>query len=574
MFVDGELMKEQVKLTLLQEEAKGGEDLYHNGITARIAKATLFENFTLAIISFNVLWIAIDTDNNTADVLVDAKPQYQVVENLFCTYFTIELAIRFCAFEHKTNFFKDLWCLFDSFLVLLMIAETWVLSVFILITGSGGGAGGGLGNAAILRIARMFRLCRVGRMARLLRAVPELMILVKGIFVATRSVFFTLCLLGAIVYVFGIAFVHLCDGTDVGDTHFDNVPNSMSTLLLRGTFPDLADLVEEIGSVHLGLAFIFMIFVLLSTLMLLNMLVGVLVEVVNVVSSVEKEHMAVLFVKSKLEDILDQADENGDHVISRDEFHNLLLNPDAARTIAEVGVDVVGLADCSDFIFESQDELTLAEFMETVMSLRGKNTATVRDIVDLRKFILIQLDEKIEHLERVVLGAIGERRQDCCFEGSNMPIRNIPSDSDPERSTSGYELRGSLQSRNVGVGHAPYGPRRRFLDGQGGVTTTVPGAVHQQPKPAIASPKHQGRPVSSPPPWTNNRPVPAAVPIRPISAALENRLLVPGAIREDRPATSKSIQNDGRPMKPLPAFPAHWATSSIEDQKDLVFAFK
>merc|ERR1719291_1195509 len=37
-----------------------------DGVWSAIAKNSYFENLTLGVISFNALWLAIDTDNNTA----------------------------------------------------------------------------------------------------------------------------------------------------------------------------------------------------------------------------------------------------------------------------------------------------------------------------------------------------------------------------------------------------------------------------------------------------------------------------------------------------------------------------
>ena len=71
----------------------------------------------------------------------------------------------------------------------------------------------------------------------------------------------------------------------------------MSTLLLRGTLPDMADLVEDVGRVNIIYAAFMLFFILLASLTVLNMLVGVLCEVVSVVSAVEKESMTVQFVK-------------------------------------------------------------------------------------------------------------------------------------------------------------------------------------------------------------------------------------------------------------------------------------
>mmetsp|Transcript_1006 Transcript_1006/g.3600 ORF Transcript_1006/g.3600 Transcript_1006/m.3600 type:complete len:90 (-) Transcript_1006:153-422(-) len=47
-----------------------------------------------------------------------------------------------------------------------------------------------------------------------------------------------------------------------------------------------------------------------------------------------------------------------------------------------------------DFIFKGVEELTFPDFMEVVLQLRGSNGATVRDVVDLRKWVA----EEFRHL--------------------------------------------------------------------------------------------------------------------------------------------------------------------------------
>merc|ERR1719464_2420800 len=106
----------------------------------------------------------------------------------------------------------------------------------------------GLGDASILRMARLMRLTRMARMARLFRAMPELLILIKGMVSATRSVFFTLCLLAILLYIFAIAFTQLLDETPAGLRYFPKVFTSMHTLLLEGTLLDSpGNVVRELG---------------------------------------------------------------------------------------------------------------------------------------------------------------------------------------------------------------------------------------------------------------------------------------------------------------------------------------
>jgi hypothetical protein len=243
------------------------------------------------------------------------------------------------------------------------------------------------------------------------------MTLVKGMFVAARSVFFTLCLLVMFLYVFGIAFTQLAGGTPVGILYFDTVGSSMNTLLLYGALlEDCPDVINAAGDESWVLRALFLVFVLLASLTVMNMLVGVIVEVVSVVSAVEKESMKVSYFRTRLDEIIrdSRLDEDGNGQISRAEFEMLLENPDAAKSLKDVGVDVVGLVDYHDFFFKDGEEFDFGAFVEVVLSLRGGNGATVKDVVDLRKFLIQEgnrMDEAfaVVHYEMTELKAFLEQ---------------------------------------------------------------------------------------------------------------------------------------------------------------------
>ena len=74
----------------------------------------------MALILVNVIWIAIEVDHNKADILCQAAPVFQIVDNLFCFCFSFEIAVRLLAFNRKSNAFRDMWFVFDAFLVSLM----------------------------------------------------------------------------------------------------------------------------------------------------------------------------------------------------------------------------------------------------------------------------------------------------------------------------------------------------------------------------------------------------------------------------------------------------------------------
>merc|ERR1719384_2373543 len=92
----------------------------------------------------------------------------------------------------------------------------------------------------------------------------------------------------------------------------------------------------------------FYFFVLMSAFTIMNMLIGVLCEVVSAVAATEKEELLLSYVKGKVQKIVEEIDEDGDQSISRAEFEHILGNAQACRALQDVGVDVIGLVDGAD----------------------------------------------------------------------------------------------------------------------------------------------------------------------------------------------------------------------------------
>mmetsp|Transcript_8614 Transcript_8614/g.24752 ORF Transcript_8614/g.24752 Transcript_8614/m.24752 type:complete len:708 (+) Transcript_8614:78-2201(+) len=412
MFVDPEEMKKQLRRNLTQPAYDVAQYYYESGLWRHIATHPLFDKLTLIIIALNAIWIGIDTDYNKSDTLLQAHPVFQGAEQFFCVYFSFEWFVRFMSFKRKRDGLRDAWFVFDSSLVFMMVAETWILTIMIFSSGAAGG--GGMNNASILRMARLARLSRMARMARLLRAMPELLILIKGIAAAARSVFFTLVLLCVLLYIFAIAFTQLTVGTSVGKEHFSQVGGSMYTLLVYGTLMDnIGACLTKLGKEHFVLGALFVVFVLLAALTLMNMLIGVLTDVVSAVAATEKESATIQFVANKMRKVVARIDKDSDGKISRKEFDEILLDKDATKALHEVDVDVLNLIDFADFIFagdgedEEGEDLDWSKFIDVVLSLRGCNHATVKDIVNLRKFVSNALQAQRTELRKMKDDLIG-----------------------------------------------------------------------------------------------------------------------------------------------------------------------
>jgi voltage-gated sodium channel len=392
-FKDPLTMKEQVRKCLEKSEPYSVYQFYkdeEDSIWPRIAKNPVFENTTLAVIAINAVYIAIDTDWNKPDPLEcqntyslqESGAFFQFMEHSFCVYFTFEWIARFMSFKSKANCGRDAWFVFDSILVFMMVMETWVIPIIMSIVGGESPIGG-------TSILRLFRLLRLSRLMRMLRSLPELMILIKGMASAMKSVAYVMALLLLILYVFGIAFTQLAVGMDIGEAYFCNVAHAMYSLLIYATFlDDLSAFTDDLRASDSAafLLILTFLFVALAALTVMNMLIGVLCEVVTVVADRERDEIRTETLSEKMKEIVASLDENFDGKISYREFTEIMAKPDALAALDDVGVSPVGIVDFAElFFFEDGKpiELKFETFMEVILELRETNTATVKDMLNL-----------------------------------------------------------------------------------------------------------------------------------------------------------------------------------------------
>jgi len=389
IFANADQMKEQVQKAILEPEYNVRDMYSDRGVWQLVARHQIFDVLSLTVICLNALWLAVETDYNDEALLVNADTPFIVVENFFCAFFVGELLIRFMAFRVKADIFKDNWFLFDSGLVFFMAFETWILS--FIVWASGGSFGASSSSTSVLRVVRLFRMTRAARVARLLKAVPELMVIGRGIVIVARTVVVIMCLLVMIIYTFAIVFTQLGKGTELEKRLCPDMLTTMGTLLLGGILPDIAPTTLEMATEHFFFGACFFIFVLMAYVMIMNMLIGVLVEVVAVVASVEKEKNQVASVKRVLQKWAPEADMDGDNLFGVSEFKRMLNHAGCAKDLNDVGVDAVALIDHADFVYRNKTELTFAELLAVVLGLRGRNDPKVQDLVQLRKFLHVEM---------------------------------------------------------------------------------------------------------------------------------------------------------------------------------------
>jgi uncharacterized membrane protein len=294
------------------------------------------------------------------------------------------------AFANKKDAFRDNWFNLDLFLVGTMVWETWVLVELYrtFATVSGGSI---TKNLQLLRILRLFRLVRVARASRLFQFSPELLVLARGMAAGLRAVAAVLCLLVLIIYVFGVLFTMILQGTDFGAASFSTVPQSMNSLMLQVLCGADADFIKSFLDLNWMYYFIFLCFLCTSNLTLMNMLIGILCDVVTTVSHESKEQTFLVEVENQINKLAKSLDSDKNGGISKHEFDCIIKDPAMTAGFDELGVDIVAVANFAKFIYDQCDEMTYEDFGLMVGHFRGFKMATVKDVMDLRRYMTMEL---------------------------------------------------------------------------------------------------------------------------------------------------------------------------------------
>jgi len=416
---------------LKEEVAKGGkpevgtntvalQKKFSDNFFGKIAKNKYFEGITISVIFLNALAIGVDADfsarNEVPANLYEGDVFFIVLEVFFASYFTFEILIRFLAYRQKCHCLRDGWFVFDLLLVLMMVWETWIMP-FV-------GLDSGLGQLSILRL---LRLLRITRMAKLMRAFPQLMMIIKGISAAARAVGWTAILLVIISFTWSILFTNEYHQGHVTDEemkewadddprkiheYFGGMDKSMLTLLIMGTILDdvteCADIIHAQNNIWMLAAFIF--YILLNSFMMLNMLVGILVEVVGSTAEAESQRTSKEQAAEAILTIFTSMDSDGSGLISKEEFATMKYDANVMTALRDLGIKekqfdmyVQLLFDLPDKDPSSQGEaaMGLEKLVEALCRLRPGAAVNLLDWSTFKTAVLRSQDEVQERVKKV-----------------------------------------------------------------------------------------------------------------------------------------------------------------------------
>jgi voltage-gated sodium channel len=208
------------------------------------------EPVLIGLIIVNALTLGLETSPTAMEM---AGPLLVSIDRAILAIFVLELAARL--YVHRLAFFRDPWSLFDLVVVgVALIPATGSLSVL--------------------------RALRVLRLLRLVTLIPSLRRVVGGLVSALPGMGSILLLLVLIFYVFAVMGTKLFGGTS--PEQFGSLGSTAYTLFQVMTFDDWsAGVVKPLAERHPYAIAYFLLFILLSTFMALNLFIGVIVSALD-----------------------------------------------------------------------------------------------------------------------------------------------------------------------------------------------------------------------------------------------------------------------------------------------------
>ncbi|CAK9067616.1 unnamed protein product [Durusdinium trenchii] len=171
----------------------------------------------------------------------------------------------------------------------------------------------------------------------------------------------------------------------------------MYTLIMDGTFMDSTR--DVLGSLRTmdndGLQgwvsiSVFLIYVLLTNITVMNMLIGIVCEVVSEVKREDEEGVAIDFMKEHLRTMLTDLDQDKNENISKSELQSVVEDEKAKVVLSELQVKPEDVIDLTEYLFEQDEdagreqEVTREELLEVILKIRGGRTISNQDIIDVR----------------------------------------------------------------------------------------------------------------------------------------------------------------------------------------------
>jgi len=237
-------------------------------------------------------------------------------------------------------------------------------------------------------------LFKLTRMARLMQAFPELVTMIKGLVRSLRAISSSMILIGLMVYVWAI-MMHMLMKEEYEFNEnlwkenmlgFATITQCIWTLLMDGTLmldnsaPLMTSLIFSTKFNYILAGALFLSYALLSAMLILQMLIGVLCDVVSRVGSEQRDATAIGLVKQELLEDLKEFD-GGDGKISQQELLKVMHNPKSKALLKKLNINRLFLLELQKMMFTKPgQQVSIKACLELMVMCRGDNATTVESL--------------------------------------------------------------------------------------------------------------------------------------------------------------------------------------------------
>jgi voltage-gated sodium channel len=223
-----------------------------------IADSQRFQGFIFGVIAFNAVVLGLETYDG---IKADVGDVLTVLNDACLGIFVVEVIIRISAYGRRPqDFFKEGWNVFDF----VVIGAAFVPGL--------------RANATLLRLVRLLRV------VRLVSVLPELRVLIRGMLGALPPIGSMGVLALLFIYVYGMLGWILFG--DELPARWGDIGDSMLTLFTVLTLEGWNDVLYEAQEVHPWSWVFFISFVLIASLLLINILIAI---IINAMESAREE---------------------------------------------------------------------------------------------------------------------------------------------------------------------------------------------------------------------------------------------------------------------------------------------
>jgi voltage-gated sodium channel len=225
----------------------------------RVVEARSFQHTIMAVIILNAATLGVATSPHLTDrtgALLDSLDKAAIA------IFVVELLAKLYAY--RLRFFRDPWNIFDFL----------VVGVALVPAASG---------FSVLRALRLLR------MLRLVSMIPSMRRVVATLLAAIPGAASILALLGLVIYVSAVMATTLFGAR--APQHFGNLGESLWTLFQTLTGEAWPEIADDVIAEYPGAWVFFLVFILISTFVVLNLFLAVIVGAMESVRDSEEAHM-------------------------------------------------------------------------------------------------------------------------------------------------------------------------------------------------------------------------------------------------------------------------------------------